>query len=217
MLPPLPPQLVMADLEADLRKVMAPHTAPRLRESKRNVLRDFVHIAGPLGVTHFLILTATQRASYLRIAKSPRVSGVGRCAASTCMAHVMHVMQTVLCDIKAERRRDLLGSGRHTTCRQQGHDDTCAMRGHRCERCVCRCLQGPTLTMRVHEYALMRDVAGAQPRPRAPSSLWAAPPLLVMNNFGEASFVRAAQPLHAGGKFQWATHVKSPTIALSYW
>ncbi len=47
-------------------------------------------------------------------------------------------------------------------------------------------LQGPTLTMRVHEYALMRDVAGAQPRPRAPSSLWAAPPLLVMNNFGEA-------------------------------
>ena len=75
MVPALPPQLVMADLEADLRKVMAPHTAPRLRESKRNVLRDFVHIAGPLGVTHFLILTATQRASYLRIAKSPRVSG----------------------------------------------------------------------------------------------------------------------------------------------
>lgn len=70
------PQLVMADLEADLRKVMAPHTAPRLRESKRNVLRDFVHIAGPLGVTHFLVLTATTHASYLRIAKSPRVSGL---------------------------------------------------------------------------------------------------------------------------------------------
>jgi Brix domain len=70
------PQLVMADLEADLRKVMAPHTAPRLRESKRNVLRDFVHIAGPLGVTHFLILTATQRACYLRVAKSPRVSNI---------------------------------------------------------------------------------------------------------------------------------------------
>ena len=63
----------MKDLEADLRKVMAPNTGAALRESKRNVLKDFVHIAGPLGVTHFLILTATQNASYLRIAKTPRV------------------------------------------------------------------------------------------------------------------------------------------------
>jgi ribosome biogenesis protein SSF1/2 len=81
----------MADLEADLRKVMAPHTAPRLRESKRNVLRDFVHIAGPLGVTHFLILTATQRASYLRIAKGPRVSGAAY-RALTSVAHVMCII-----------------------------------------------------------------------------------------------------------------------------
>ena len=66
-------QLIMKDLEADLRKVMAPNTGASLRESKRNVLKDFVHIAGPLGVTHFLILTATQNASYLRIAKTPRV------------------------------------------------------------------------------------------------------------------------------------------------
>ena len=66
-------QLIMKDLEADLRKVMAPNTGAALRESKRNVLKDFVHIAGPLGVTHFLILTATQNASYLRIAKTPRV------------------------------------------------------------------------------------------------------------------------------------------------
>ncbi len=68
-----PVQLIMKDLEADLRKVMAPATGSSLRESKRNVLKDFVHIAGPLGVTHFLILTATQNASYLRIAKTPRV------------------------------------------------------------------------------------------------------------------------------------------------
>ena len=44
-----------------------------LQESKRNVLKDFVHIAGPLGVTQFLILTATENACYLRIAKAPRV------------------------------------------------------------------------------------------------------------------------------------------------
>ena len=43
------------------------------QESRKNQLRDFVDIAGPLGVSHFLILTATDTAAYLRIAKTPRV------------------------------------------------------------------------------------------------------------------------------------------------
>lgn len=50
-------------------QLMAPNTATALKESKRNQLKDFVHVAGPLGVTHFLILTATHNASYLRVAK----------------------------------------------------------------------------------------------------------------------------------------------------
>lgn len=33
-------------------------------------------IAGPLGVSHFLILTATENAAYLRLAKTPRVRSV---------------------------------------------------------------------------------------------------------------------------------------------
>ena len=44
-----------------------------MQESKRNQLKDFVNIAGPLGVSHFMILTATQHSCYLRIAKVPRV------------------------------------------------------------------------------------------------------------------------------------------------
>jgi ribosome biogenesis protein SSF1/2 len=94
---------------------MSPNTAAKLKEQKRNVLRDFVHVAGPLGVTHLLLLSATHNAAYLRVAKSPR---------------------------------------------------------------------GPTLTMRVHQYALIRDVLSAQARPRAPQSIWQGPPLVVMNNFG---------------------------------
>ena len=93
---------------------MSPNTAAKLRESKRNVLRDFVHVAGPLGVTHLLMLSATHNAAYLRIAKSPR---------------------------------------------------------------------GPTLTLRIHEYSLIRDVLSAQQRPRAPQTMWLGPPLVVMNNF----------------------------------
>ena len=58
-----------------------------------------MQVAGPLGITHFLLLSATQNASYLRVAKVPR---------------------------------------------------------------------GPTLTMRIHQYALQRDVLTSQQRPRAP-------------------------------------------------
>lgn len=56
----------------DLRRVMEPNTATHLRESKKNILKDFVSVAGPLGVSHFMILTATKTASYLRVAKTPR-------------------------------------------------------------------------------------------------------------------------------------------------
>jgi ribosome biogenesis protein SSF1/2 len=52
-----------------LAQMMAPNTATALKESRRNQLKDFLNVAGPLGVTHFLILTATHNASYLRIAK----------------------------------------------------------------------------------------------------------------------------------------------------
>jgi ribosome biogenesis protein SSF1/2 len=93
---------------------MSPNTASKLRESKRNVLKDFVHVAGPLGVTHLLMLSATHNAAYLRVAKSPR---------------------------------------------------------------------GPTLTLRIHEYSLIRDVLSSQQRPRAPQTMWLGPPLVVMNNF----------------------------------
>lgn len=54
--------------------MMLPNTAASLRESKRNTLKDFVSVAGPLGVSHFLILTATEKSTYLRVAKTPRVS-----------------------------------------------------------------------------------------------------------------------------------------------
>jgi hypothetical protein len=61
--PPTPPPTLAAV------QLMAPNTASALKESKRNQIKDFLHVAGPLGVTHFLVLTATHNASYLRVAK----------------------------------------------------------------------------------------------------------------------------------------------------
>ncbi|KAF9927087.1 hypothetical protein FBU30_003511 [Linnemannia zychae] len=56
----------------DIRRLMEPNTATKLRERKNNRLRDFVAVAGPLGVTHFVILSRTEHSTNLRIARVPR-------------------------------------------------------------------------------------------------------------------------------------------------
>ncbi|KAF7808244.1 peter Pan-like protein [Senna tora] len=42
------------------------------QEKKRNNLKDFLNVAGPMGVTHFLILSKTATAPYLRVATTPQ-------------------------------------------------------------------------------------------------------------------------------------------------
>lgn len=44
-------------LVGDIRHVMEPNTASKLRERKSNKLRDFVNMAGPLGVSHMMVLS----------------------------------------------------------------------------------------------------------------------------------------------------------------
>ncbi|XP_015776839.1 PREDICTED: suppressor of SWI4 1 homolog [Acropora digitifera] len=55
----------VVNLEFDLRRVMEPYTATNVKVSPKNILKDFVHIAGPLGVTHLLMFTQTEMATYL--------------------------------------------------------------------------------------------------------------------------------------------------------
>ncbi|XP_059629134.1 peter Pan-like protein isoform X1 [Cornus florida] len=62
----------LRQLQMDLRKLMLPHTALKLKEKKRNNLKDFLNVAGPMGVTHFLILSKTESAPYLRVARTPQ-------------------------------------------------------------------------------------------------------------------------------------------------
>ncbi len=114
---------LVADLTDDIRKMMEPYTARNLREQKNNRMKDFLHVSGPLGVTHFIIMSATEQSRYMRIAKTPR---------------------------------------------------------------------GPTLTFRISEYALMRDVAASQRKPRNPESAYKNPPLVVLNNFGSEQHMRLA-------------------------
>ncbi|XP_070037718.1 peter Pan-like protein isoform X2 [Nicotiana tomentosiformis] len=58
-------------LQMDLRKLMNPYTALKLKEKKRNNLNDFWKVAGQMGVTHYLMLSKTDSAPYLRVAHTP--------------------------------------------------------------------------------------------------------------------------------------------------
>eukprot|EP00947_MAST-08B_sp_MAST-8B-sp1_P005366 g5366.t1 len=62
----------VSQLMHDLRDVMMPYTAKRLRERKGQKLKDFVHIAGPMGISHLMMLTSTSEHTNLRVSRLPR-------------------------------------------------------------------------------------------------------------------------------------------------
>uniref|UniRef100_A0AAQ4RUV0 Peter pan homolog n=1 Tax=Gasterosteus aculeatus aculeatus TaxID=481459 RepID=A0AAQ4RUV0_GASAC len=59
-------------LIVDVRRVMEPFTAESLKVRKKNVLKDFVAVAGPLGVTHFMIFSRTPSSVNMRLARLPK-------------------------------------------------------------------------------------------------------------------------------------------------
>ncbi|KAF1329804.1 Swi4 1, peter pan-like protein suppressor, partial [Globisporangium splendens] len=63
---------VVSTLVQDMRRVMAPYTADKLREKRKNTIKDFVHIGAPLGVTHFIFFTSTEAGTNMKIARIPR-------------------------------------------------------------------------------------------------------------------------------------------------
>ncbi|RMZ87445.1 hypothetical protein DV736_g5333, partial [Chaetothyriales sp. CBS 134916] len=62
-----------SQLAQDFRRLMEPETASKLRERKANKLKDYIAMAGPLGVTHlFLFSRSDSGNTHLRIALTPR-------------------------------------------------------------------------------------------------------------------------------------------------
>ncbi|KAH3676359.1 hypothetical protein WICMUC_001990 [Wickerhamomyces mucosus] len=63
----------LTQLVRDMRNVMQPHTAIKLRERKSNKLRDFVVMAGPLNVSHLLIFSQSEAGTtQLRLGRMSR-------------------------------------------------------------------------------------------------------------------------------------------------
>lgn len=65
---------LLSQLVKDFRYVMQPHTAINLRERKLNKLKDFVVMAGPLGVSEMFIFNQSEETGNisLRVGKMPR-------------------------------------------------------------------------------------------------------------------------------------------------
>ena len=64
--------LFLRELVSNLRELMYPFTAANLKESKRNSIKDFLGVAGQLGITHMMIMTQTEMGNYLRFIKNPK-------------------------------------------------------------------------------------------------------------------------------------------------
>ncbi|PHH89923.1 hypothetical protein CDD83_4930 [Cordyceps sp. RAO-2017] len=63
----------VSQLATDVRRVMEPGTASRLKERRRNRLKDYLVMCGPLGVTHLMLFSRSDGGNTnLRVASTPR-------------------------------------------------------------------------------------------------------------------------------------------------
>ena len=51
---------------------MEPYTASKIKVTPKNVIKDFVHVAGALNVSHMCMFTKTVIGQYLKVARFPR-------------------------------------------------------------------------------------------------------------------------------------------------
>jgi ribosome biogenesis protein SSF1/2 len=63
----------VSQLVKDVRLMMAPGTAAKLKERRSNRLRDYITMAGPLGVSHLMLFSrSTSGNTNMRLALTPR-------------------------------------------------------------------------------------------------------------------------------------------------
>jgi len=63
----------VSQLVKDVRQMMEPGTAARLKERRANRLKDYITMAGPLGVSHLMLFSrSTSGNTNMRLALTPR-------------------------------------------------------------------------------------------------------------------------------------------------
>ncbi|VDP89147.1 unnamed protein product [Echinostoma caproni] len=145
----------------DLRAIFEPYTATRLKTHKRNVLKDFIAVAGPLHVTHLLYLTHPHADK--RTEKRQRQLAKKRAV-----------------DLKIDNTESLSDKENQTdpAAAEPVKSSTGGVYLH-----LVRVPHGPSLTFSVAEYSLKRDVITLVRRV-FDSHQVRTPPLLAMTGFG---------------------------------
>lgn len=60
------------ELITNMRQVMEPFTASSLKVTKKNSLKDFISIAGPMHVSHLILMSQTELGDYVKFIRLPR-------------------------------------------------------------------------------------------------------------------------------------------------
>ncbi|VDM32460.1 unnamed protein product [Hydatigera taeniaeformis] len=155
-------------LSLDVRRVFEPFTASRLHVNRRNVLKDFINIAGPLHVSHILYFTHPR--SEKVIAKRVRHA-----------ANVERRKGVALKDTEDENE---------DATKSDGSSGIGGVYLH-----LIRAPSGPSLTFRVSEYSLTRDVITLVQKVFDVRQ-FSSPPLLAMTGFGAGGTATAPPPPH---------------------
>ena len=61
----------LTELMQCMRQVMMPYTASNLKDTRKNVLKDYVAIAGPMHVSHLIVFSQTSMSPVMKIAHLP--------------------------------------------------------------------------------------------------------------------------------------------------
>ncbi|CAL8108724.1 unnamed protein product [Calicophoron daubneyi] len=168
---------LVKQLSLDLRGIFEPFTASRLKPSRRNVLKDFITVAGPLHVTHILYLTHPHVEK--REEKRQRQ-----------LAKHSHQLDGAAPGGDDEQQCALTDSSIKTTSTAEKTKGGVYLH-------LVRVPHGPSLTFAVCEYSLQKDVLTVVRR-IFDSHQFSTPPLLAMTGFGslmpDAPAPRQPQP-----------------------
>ena len=61
----------VSDLVEEMRRLMEPNTARKLRERAKNTIKDYVAVSSVLGVTHLLVFSQTDKSLSFRVCRAP--------------------------------------------------------------------------------------------------------------------------------------------------
>lgn len=155
-------------LSLDVRRVFEPFTASQLRISRRNVLKDFINIAGPLHVSHILYFTHP---------RSEKITA----------KRIRHAA-----NLERRKRVTLKNAedDEEETNKSSGSNGIGGVYLH-----LIRAPSGPSLTFRVSEYCLTRDVVTLVQK-IFDVRQFSSPPLLAMTGFGSGGTTSARPPPH---------------------